>query len=114
MGRFVWTALGLLLVLGGCGPAREASSTSGSHLQRILAAGELRVGTSADLPPLGMHDRSGQLVGLEIDLVRKLGDAMNLKVQTSSTWWSRGSPSRPSATPASHSRARTSSPERRS
>lgn len=62
-----------------CG-SRE-SAPSGAQLQRILAAGELRVGTSADLPPLGMRDKNGGLIGLEIDLVRKLADAMDLKVQ---------------------------------
>ena len=71
-----WSAL----ALGGCGSPREASA-SGSRLQRILAAGQLRVGTSADLPPLGMRDKSGGLIGLEIDLVRKLGQAMDLEVQ---------------------------------
>jgi ABC-type amino acid transport substrate-binding protein len=49
-------------------------------IQRILKAGELRVGTSADSPPLTTHDRDGKLMGLEIELVQALGDAMNVKV----------------------------------
>jgi polar amino acid transport system substrate-binding protein len=49
-------------------------------IQRILKAGEIRVGTSADSPPLTVKDRDGKLMGLEIDLVQKLGETMNLKV----------------------------------
>jgi polar amino acid transport system substrate-binding protein len=74
------TLLASVLALGACGSQREGSR-SGSHLQRILAAGELRVGTAADLPPLGMRNKQGSLIGLEIDLVRRLGAAMNLKVE---------------------------------
>jgi polar amino acid transport system substrate-binding protein len=67
------------LALGACGSPQE--SRSGSRLQRILDAGVLRVGTSADLPPLGMRDKSGGLIGLEIDLVRKLAETMDLKAE---------------------------------
>jgi polar amino acid transport system substrate-binding protein len=77
---FVAALLTTALVSSGCGPGREGPAAS-SQLQRILAARQLRVGTSADLPPLGMRDKSGGLIGLEIDLVRKLGDAMDLEVQ---------------------------------
>ncbi len=73
-------ALALLLALlsqSGC----ERADTTGSPLQRILEAGELRVGTAANVPPLAMRDRAGKLIGLEIDLVRALGGAMNLKVR---------------------------------
>jgi polar amino acid transport system substrate-binding protein len=65
----------LVLAAVGCRPA------TGSDLARILAAGELRVGTSADLPPLNLRDREGRVAGLEADLVRALGQAMQLEVR---------------------------------
>jgi ABC-type amino acid transport substrate-binding protein len=73
-------ALAALLALaspGGC----ERPAATVSPLDRILAAGELRVGTAPDVPPLAMRDRAGELIGLEIDLVRALGRAMNLEVR---------------------------------
>ena len=73
--------LGLLLWLAGCGPASQATPSGAGPLERILEARELRVGTSADLPPLSMRDRNGEIIGLEIDLVRALGAAMNLELR---------------------------------
>ncbi|MCP4006635.1 MAG: transporter substrate-binding domain-containing protein [bacterium] len=83
----------LLVALALCGcaglidgwPARSGdgrpAATGATYLQRVLEAGELRVGTSADLPPLTMHDKRGELIGLEVDLARALGDAMGLQVR---------------------------------
>lgn len=50
-------------------------------IQRILKSGELRVGTSADSPPMTAHDRDGKLIGLDIDLVQLLADTMKVKVR---------------------------------
>jgi len=58
----------------------ERSETRTLPIQRILASGELRVGTTGDFPPLTMRDRDGRLFGLEIDLVQALASSMNLKV----------------------------------
>jgi len=77
---------GLVLALSACTalqggpPAREASPAP-SRLAAILERGELRVATSADLPPLNMRDRAGRVTGFEIDLVRALADAMHLEVR---------------------------------
>jgi polar amino acid transport system substrate-binding protein len=66
-----------LLALVGC----ERPEARPSPLQRILSSGEMRAGTSADTPPMTMRDRDGQLIGLEVDLVRALADTMNVKVR---------------------------------
>ena len=57
------------------------SAASISRLQAILASGELRVGTSADLPPLTMKNKRGEITGFEAELVEALAEAMNLKVR---------------------------------
>ncbi len=75
-------ALASALVLAGCRSASSGSAaapTTGA-LAQILVRGELRVGVSADLPPLNMKDRGGEIVGLEIDLVRALAEAMGLEL----------------------------------
>lgn len=64
---------------GGGSPSAAASPPTG--LQQILARGELRVATSADLPPLTWRDKSGELAGFEIDLIRALADAMRLETR---------------------------------
>lgn len=74
--RALTALLCALFVLAGC-ELRDARPTT---LQRILSSGELRAGTTADVPPLSMRDRDGELMGLEVDLVRALADNMNLKV----------------------------------
>jgi polar amino acid transport system substrate-binding protein len=66
-----------LLVLAGC----ERRDTRPSPLQQILSSGELRVGTPGDVPPLSMRDRGGELIGLEIDLMRALASTMNVKMR---------------------------------
>jgi polar amino acid transport system substrate-binding protein len=66
-----------LFALAGC----DRHDARTSPLQRILSSGELRAGTTADFPPLSMRDRDGQLIGLEVDLVRALADTMNVKVR---------------------------------
>jgi len=73
------TALGcvLLLALAGC----DRPTAKLLPIQRILQAGELRVGTSGDSPPMSVHDREGKLMGLDIDLVQALADTMKVKVR---------------------------------
>jgi ABC-type amino acid transport substrate-binding protein len=66
-----------LLALAGC----ERSAAPAGPIQRILAAGEIRAGTTGDVAPLTMKDRDGKLIGLEIDLVQALADTMNVKVR---------------------------------
>jgi len=73
-------ALGLALALGGCqsvlgGPAAQ----SGTRLQDIIESGALRVGVSADLPPLNMKAKDGKIIGFEIDLIESLANAMGLE-----------------------------------
>ena len=48
------------------------------RLQRILDSGELRVGLSGNQPPLNMTDKSGEIIGLEVDLMKALAQSMGL------------------------------------
>ncbi len=52
-----------------------------THIDRILASGELRVGTSANQPPLNMKDRDGKIFGLEIDLAKILAKSMGVEMK---------------------------------
>jgi len=76
-------ALGLFACATPFGGGERTSATAPptTGLQQILARGELRVATSADLPPLTWRDKSGELAGFEIDLVRALAEAMRLETR---------------------------------
>jgi len=50
-------------------------------LERVLANGELRVGVSGSQPPFNVTDRSGELMGLEIDLATMLAGALGVEVK---------------------------------
>jgi polar amino acid transport system substrate-binding protein len=54
------------------------SSPAPTRLQRILDSGELRVGLSGNQPPLNMADKNGEIIGLEVDLMKALAHSMNL------------------------------------
>lgn len=63
------------LVVLAAGPALAESA-----LDRIEAAGTLRVGTEGTYPPFTFHDASGALVGFDVDLARELGKRLGVKV----------------------------------
>jgi polar amino acid transport system substrate-binding protein len=73
--------LGLLvLALGACQSFPTRAPTS-ERLQRVLESRELRVGLSGSQPPLNMKNKSGEIIGLEVDLVKALAHAMGLEVR---------------------------------
>jgi polar amino acid transport system substrate-binding protein len=49
-------------------------------LDRILAKKELVVGTAADMPPLNMTTKEGQIIGVEADLAFLFSSGMNVKL----------------------------------
>lgn len=46
---------------------------------RIVGRGELVVGTAGNMPPMNMTTKDGDLIGFEIDLVKSIASAMNVK-----------------------------------
>lgn len=67
-----------LFVLGSTTAVRADS------LEDIVSKGKLVAGVKTDYPPWGMRDKDGQIVGLEIDLVRdfamRIGETANKKI----------------------------------
>jgi polar amino acid transport system substrate-binding protein len=50
-------------------------------LERVVKNGELRVGLSGSQPPLNATSRAGELMGLEVDLAKLLGNALGVKTE---------------------------------
>ncbi len=49
-------------------------------VDRIVAKKELVVGTAANMPPLNMTTKDGQIIGMEVDLSRYFADGMGVKL----------------------------------
>lgn len=79
------TLLVLLLassLVAGCAQTSQTASPSaaGPVLSQILGRGELVVGTAADMPPLNMTTKDGEIIGLEPELAKYLASAMGVKL----------------------------------
>jgi polar amino acid transport system substrate-binding protein len=82
---FQGIALAIAAMLA-CGCAQMGGAGGGGgapagRIDRILASGELRVGLTGSQPPLNVTDRDGELIGLEVDLVRALARSMGVEVR---------------------------------
>jgi cyclohexadienyl dehydratase len=78
--RFLVLASTLLIIaLAGLPAAAQAQSPD--RLQKILASGVLRVGTSMDTPVFSMRDANGKLEGFDMDVLATLGPALGVKIE---------------------------------
>ena len=58
-----------------------AHAQAPDRLEKILASGVLRVGTTMDTPMFSMPGATGDLVGLDIDLLATLGPALGVRIE---------------------------------
>jgi ABC-type amino acid transport substrate-binding protein len=56
-------------------------ATAQPVINRVVKSGKLRVGMSGDQPPLNVKGKSGQMIGLEVDLAKGLAYALGLEVE---------------------------------
>ena len=73
-------AVAVVLVTGWAQVSLAAGGSVSPVLDRILAKKELVVGTAADMPPLNMTTKEGQIIGLEIDMARLFAGGMDVKL----------------------------------
>ena len=71
-------AIGTMLVLAA---TFSAHSSAGETLKRVIDFKVLNVGMSADQPPMNTVNRSGNLMGFDVDLARALAAAMKVKLE---------------------------------
>ena len=79
-------AVTVLLALG-CGGAGAAAAGDSPTLQQIRARGELRVGLEAGYMPFEMIDRSGEVIGFDIDLARLMARKLGVKLKVVNQSW---------------------------
>jgi ABC-type amino acid transport substrate-binding protein len=70
------TSLTALLLL-----ASSAVTAQAPVLNRVVKTNTLRVGMSANQPPLNVKSKSGQMIGLEVDLANGLAYALGLELE---------------------------------
>ncbi|MDJ0889607.1 MAG: transporter substrate-binding domain-containing protein [Gammaproteobacteria bacterium] len=56
-------------------------STGSASLDRIQERGELVVGTTGNMPPMNMTDRTGKIIGLDVDLANVMAGAMGVELR---------------------------------
>jgi ABC-type amino acid transport substrate-binding protein len=61
--------------------ASSAVTAQAPVLNRVVKTGTLRVGMSADQPPLNVKSKTGQMIGLEVDLANGLAYALGLELE---------------------------------
>jgi cyclohexadienyl dehydratase len=59
----------------------QACAQAPDRLQKILAGGVLRVGTTMDTPVFSMRNAEGRLEGIDIDLLETLGPALGVRIE---------------------------------
>jgi len=82
MRRSLLGLLGAFLALSSIqGPTAQAQDGGDAPvLYRIANEGKLRVGMSGNQPPLNVKSKSGELIGLEVDLAQLLARAMGVEL----------------------------------
>jgi len=79
MKMFKWSLLIVLtLVLASACTHTNSGTVTSPTIDRISTRGALRVGTAASMPPLNMLNKSGQPMGLDVDLARYMASAMGV------------------------------------
>lgn len=88
--RIVMTALMMILLAAGSvwaqGGSIQQQLSRESMLEDVLKRGVLRVGMSTFVP-WAMKDKTGELIGFEIDVATRLAQDMGVKVQFVPTQW---------------------------
>lgn len=70
-----------MLGLSACQSLAPSGGDDNGLLRAIIERGSIRVGITADQAPLNMKNKEGELIGLDVDIVNALADAMGLEVQ---------------------------------
>jgi len=78
MTRRLATALAALALYAGA-PGGVAAQTG--VLDRIVKSGEIRVALSGSQPPYNAMNKRGVLMGLEVDLAHRIGEALGVQVR---------------------------------
>jgi polar amino acid transport system substrate-binding protein len=84
-GLLALMVIGFLFATSALGADIELAKKS--HIEQILARGELRVGFESGYVPFEMTDKKGNFIGFDMDYGRRLAKAMGVKFVPINTAW---------------------------
>ncbi len=58
-----------------------ASAATAADLQKIISSGKIRIGVPIDVPPFGSVDKNNEAVGLDVDMAKKIAEALGVKLE---------------------------------
>jgi len=85
LGLIALTVVGFLGATSAIGADIDLAKKS--HVEQILARGELRVGFESGYVPFEMTDKKGNFIGFDMDYGRRLAKAMGVKFVPVNTAW---------------------------
>lgn len=81
----------MMAACGSSGSAGKASGTDGGAegdlLAKIQEAGVLRIGTEGTYSPNSYHDESGNLVGFDVEVARKVAEKLGVEAEFVESEW---------------------------
>ncbi|MCD6290109.1 MAG: basic amino acid ABC transporter substrate-binding protein [Anaerolineae bacterium] len=85
----VMLVLILVLVAAGCAPPATpvAPAESGAQATKAPAKVTIKVGMNAEYPPFEYVDKSGNIVGFDVDLIKTLAERAGYDVELVNTKW---------------------------
>ncbi|MCR5090896.1 MAG: amino acid ABC transporter substrate-binding protein [Oscillospiraceae bacterium] len=78
----------LFVLLAGCSSAGSTASSGDGSLQKVLDSGELILGLDSEFPPMGFVDKSGEIVGFDIDVAQEVCDRLGVTLVKKAIIWS--------------------------
>ena len=79
--------------LAGCGSSASssasaaASAASDDSLQKVLDAGELKIGLEGDWQPFSYHDEDDNLVGYDVEVAQNIADRLGVEANITEGAW---------------------------
>ena len=81
--KLLMVAMLATVILTACG----STPTTDNSLKDIKEKKELIIGLDDNFPPMGFRDKSGEIVGFDIDMAKEVGKRMGVKVTFKPVEW---------------------------
>ena len=82
------SVLAVCMILSGCGQSSApVSNDADVSLEKIKEAGKIVVGLDIAFPPMGFQDENNEIVGLDVDLAKAVGEVLGVEVELRPIDW---------------------------
>ncbi len=82
------SVLAVCMILSGCGQSSApVSNDADVSLEKIKEAGKIVVGLDIAFPPMGFQDENNEIVGLDVDLAKAVGEVLGVEIELRPIDW---------------------------